>query len=144
MPGIGGVIRVRTEAAGLGITLSPAAAGVVGLGGFRGLPHQLIGFEPRSAQECLQLIGGERDRVPCVRSLDAHLDRGGTGPQMGNALRTQITLQVGRSWMQVVSVAIWELEPDGRLGWHVDGSRGRHDDLRRMMAQPTRRDVNRP
>jgi hypothetical protein len=62
---------------------------------------------------------------------------------MGDVLRTQITLQVGRSWMQMISVAIWELEPDERLGWRVNGSRGGHEGLTKVMVQTIVRHVNR-
>jgi len=143
MPGIGGVIRVRTEAVGLGISLAAAANWVVQRGWFGRVPYQLLGFEPSPPQECLQLIGRESNRVPGVRSLDPHLDRGGARPQMGDVLRTQIPLQVGRSWMQMISVAIWELEPDERLGWRVNGSRGGHEDLTKVMVQTIVRHVNR-
>lgn len=142
MPGIGGVIHVRAEAMGLGISLAPAAVWVVGPGGLGWVPHQLIGLEPRPPQECVQLIGRESDRVSCVPPLDAHLDRGDAGLQMRDVLRPQIALQVGRPWMQMVSVAIGELEPDERLGWRVNWSRGGHNGLVEVMVQAKRRHVN--
>jgi hypothetical protein len=128
---------------GLGISLAAAPNWVVQRGWFGRVPYQLLGFEPSAPQESLQLIGRESDRVPRVPSLDAQLDCGGARPQMGDVLRTQITLQVGRSWMQMISVAIWELEPDERLGWRVNGSRGGHEGLTKVMVQTIVRHVNR-
>jgi hypothetical protein len=45
--------------------------------------------------------------------------------------------------MQMVSVAIGELEPDERLGWRVNGFRGGHKGLIEVMIQPKARHVNR-
>ena len=128
MSGIGCAVRVRAKAVGLGIALALAARGV-GLGRRAGWALcQHVGFELSAPQQHLELIGSQGHHVTGRPMRDPHLDRRDAGPQMRDAFRCEIALELGRPRVYVVAVAGREFEYDGLVGRGVNGFAGRHKD----------------